>query len=88
MYGVTKQCIGIISEANNLKVPEYGRRVVDVLPNGKEVKPWVYFDSALPVFEKLVARWKADHAKKSSRELKIVKPNDSQVAYKTVGVRV
>ena len=57
MFGISANKIGRIANANNLKTGEYGEYIRDKSRNSpKEVDTWVYFDTAIPVFEKIINR--------------------------------
>lgn len=71
MFGITAQAVGLIANANGLKVDEYGELRKDKSKFGpKEVDNFYYFDSVIPVFKPLAEKWKADHAKKSHKNKK------------------
>lgn len=57
MFGISANKIGRIANANNLKTGEYREYIRDKSRNSpKEVDTWVYFDTAIPVFEKIINR--------------------------------
>ena len=57
MFGISANMVGRIANTNGLKVPEYGEyyRSKSEYSN-KEVDTWVYFDSVIPVFAKLLGK--------------------------------
>lgn len=71
MFGITAQAVGLIANANGLKVDEYGELRKDKSKFGpKEVDNFYYFDSVIPIFKPLAEKWKADHVKKSHKNKK------------------
>lgn len=71
MFKITAQAVGLIANANGLKVDKYGELRKDKSKFGpKEVDNFYYFDSAIPVFKPLVEEWKTNHAKKLRKNKK------------------
>lgn len=55
MFGVSANKIGKIANANNLKIPEYGKLFYSRSEYSvKEVETWRYYENAIPVFAKLL----------------------------------
>lgn len=55
MFGISANKVGRIANANNLKTAKYGEYIRDKSKSSpKEVDTWVYFDTAIPVFEKII----------------------------------
>lgn len=55
MLGISANKVGRIANANNLKVEEYGEYRRDKSKHSvKEVDTWVYFDTVIPIFRKLL----------------------------------
>lgn len=55
MFGISANKVGRIANANNLKVEEYGEYRRDKSKHSvKEVDTWVYFDTVIPIFRKLL----------------------------------
>lgn len=56
-FGVTKNMIGKVANANGLKTPEYGKLFYSKSEHSvKEVETWRYYDNAIPVFAKLLGK--------------------------------
>lgn len=54
-FGVSKNMIGKVANANGLKTPEYGKLFYSKSEHSvKEVETWRYYDNAIPVFAKLL----------------------------------
>lgn len=57
MFGVSANKIGKMANANKLKTPEYGKLFYSKSEHSvKEVETWRYYESAIPVFEKIFGR--------------------------------
>lgn len=57
MFGVSANKIGKLANENNLKKPEYGKLFYDKSRYScKEVETWRYYDTAIPVFAKLLSK--------------------------------
>lgn len=57
MFGVSANRIGKLANANNLKIPEYGKLFYDQAAHcDKQVEPWRYYENAIPVFTKLLGK--------------------------------
>ena len=55
MFGVSSNYIGRLANANGLKIDDYGEYVYDKAKScEKQVPSFRYFDSAIPVFRKLI----------------------------------
>lgn len=56
-FGVSKNMIGKVANANGLKTPEYGKPFYSKSEHSvKEVETWRYYDNAIPVFAKLLGK--------------------------------
>ena len=54
MFGVSANKIGKLANAHKLKTPEYGKLFYSKSEHSvKEVETWRYYDSVVPVFEKI-----------------------------------
>ncbi|ANR70110.1 toxin Bro [Selenomonas sp. oral taxon 126] len=57
MFGVSANKIGKLANAHKLKTPEYGKLFYSKSEHSvKEVETWRYYDSVIPVFEKIFGR--------------------------------
>lgn len=57
MFGVSANKIGKLANKHNLKVPEYAKLFYSKSEHSvKEVETWRYYDSVIPVFEKIFGR--------------------------------
>lgn len=57
MFGVSANRIGKLANAHKLKTPEYGKLFYSKSEHSvKEVETWRYYDSVIPVFEKIFGR--------------------------------
>ena len=57
MFGVSANKIGKLANAHKLKTPEYGKLFYSKSEHGvKEVETWRYYESVIPVFEKIFGR--------------------------------
>ena len=57
MFGVSTNRIGKLANAHKLKTPEYGKLFYSKSEHSvKEVETWRYYDSVIPVFEKIFGR--------------------------------
>ena len=57
MFGVSANKIGKLANQHNLKTPEYGKLFYSKSEHSvKEVETWRYYESVIPVFEKLFGR--------------------------------
>mgnify|MGYP000875350021 CR=1 FL=1 len=57
MFGVSANKIGKLANKHNLKTPEYGKLFYSKSEHSvKEVETWRYYDSVVPVFEKIFGR--------------------------------
>lgn len=57
MFGVSANKIGKMANQHNLKKPEYGKLFYSKSEHSvKEVETWRYYDSVIPVFEKIFGR--------------------------------
>ena len=57
MFGVSANKIGKVANAHKLKTPEYGKLFYSKSEHSvKEVETWRYYDSVIPVFEKIFGR--------------------------------
>ena len=57
MFGVSANKIGKLANKHNLKTPEYGKLFYSKSEHSvKEVETWRYYDSVIPVFEKIFGR--------------------------------
>ena len=57
MFGVSANKIGKLANKHQLKTPEYGKLFYSKSEHSvKEVETWRYYDSVIPVFEKIFGR--------------------------------
>ena len=57
MFGVSANKIGKLANAHKLKTPEYGKLFYSKSEHSvKEVETWRYYESVIPVFEKIFGR--------------------------------
>lgn len=57
MFGVSANKIGKLANAHKLKTPEYGKLFYSKSEHSvKEVETWRYYDTVIPVFEKIFGR--------------------------------
>ena len=57
MFGVSANRIGKLANAHKLKTPEYGKLFYSKSEHSvKEVETWRYYESVIPVFEKIFGR--------------------------------
>ena len=57
MFGVSANKIGKLANQHKLKTPEYGKLFYSKSEHSvKEVETWRYYDSVIPVFEKIFGR--------------------------------
>ena len=57
MFGVSAKKIGKLANEHNLKTPEYGKLFYSKSEYSvKEVETWRYYDTVIPVFEKIFGR--------------------------------
>ena len=57
MFGVSANKIGKLANKHNLKTPEYGKLFYSKSEHSvKEVETWRYYESVVPVFEKIFGR--------------------------------
>ena len=57
MFGVSANKIGKLANKHNLKTPEYGKLFYSKSEHSvKEVETWRYYESVIPVFEKIFGR--------------------------------
>ncbi|WP_311194419.1 Rha family transcriptional regulator [Selenomonas noxia] len=57
MFGVSANKIGKVANKHQLKTPEYGKLFYSKSEHSvKEVETWRYYDSVIPVFEKIFGR--------------------------------
>ncbi len=57
MFGVSAHKIGKLANAHKLKTPEYGKLFYSKSEHSvKEVETWRYYESVIPVFEKIFGR--------------------------------
>ena len=57
MFGVSANKIGKLANAHKLKTPEYGKLFYSKSGHSvKEVETWRYYESVIPVFEKIFGR--------------------------------
>lgn len=57
MFGVSANKIGKLANEHKLKTPEYGKLFYSKSEHSvKEVETWRYYDSVIPVFEKIFGR--------------------------------
>ena len=57
MFGVSANKIGKLANQHNLKTPEYGKLFYSKSEHSvKEVETWRYYESVIPVFEKIFGR--------------------------------
>ena len=57
MFGVSANKIGKLANMHKLKTPEYGKLFYSKSEHSvKEVETWRYYDSVIPVFEKIFGR--------------------------------
>ena len=57
MFGVSANKIGKLANAHHLKTPEYGKLFYSKSEHSvKEVETWRYYDTVIPVFEKIFGR--------------------------------
>jgi len=57
MFGVSANKIGKLANKHNLKVPEYAKLFYSKSEHSvKEVETWRYYESVIPVFEKIFGR--------------------------------
>ena len=57
MFGVSANKIGKLANKHQLKTPEYGKLFYSKSEHSvKEVETWRYYESVIPVFEKIFGR--------------------------------
>lgn len=57
MFGVSARRIGMLANEHKLKIPEYGRLFISKSEHSvKEVETWRYYESAIPVFTRLLSK--------------------------------